>query len=87
MGTPVNPIWSNVSLASSNYAGNLLNGATGARQLNLGIVTLGNGATQAIDVIRRRARFDGAQRDLELYIEARAGNASEEDEEIEEDED
>jgi hypothetical protein len=53
VGSAVNPLWSNISLASSNYAGNLLNGATGARQLNLGIVTLGNGNTQAIDVIRR----------------------------------
>jgi RNA polymerase sigma-70 factor (ECF subfamily) len=40
---------------------------------------------KAIDAIRRRARFDGAQRDLELYIDAHAGNASEEDEEIEDD--
>src|ERR1700716_1177763 len=31
---------------------------------------------KAIDGLRRRARFDGVQRDLELYIEAHAGNAS-----------
>jgi len=37
---------------------------------------------KAIDAMRRRARFDGAQRDLELYIESHAGKASEEDEEI-----
>jgi RNA polymerase sigma-70 factor (ECF subfamily) len=40
---------------------------------------------KAIDAMRRRGRFDGAQRDLELYIEAQADNASEEDEEIEDD--
>src|SRR5580704_12554544 len=40
---------------------------------------------KAIDAMRRRARFDGAQRDLVLYIEAHAGNALEEDEEIEDD--
>jgi RNA polymerase sigma-70 factor, ECF subfamily len=39
---------------------------------------------KAIDGIRRRARFDGAQKDLELYIEARAAEAHE-DEEIEDD--
>src|SRR5271166_4201805 len=30
---------------------------------------------KAIDGMRRRARFDGAQKDLELYLEARAGEA------------
>ena len=40
---------------------------------------------KAIDAMRRRARFDGAQRDLELYIEAHAFNASEENDEIEDD--
>jgi RNA polymerase sigma-70 factor, ECF subfamily len=40
---------------------------------------------KAIDAMRRRARFDGAQRDIELYIEAHAGNASEENDEIEDD--
>src|SRR5262250_1669056 len=45
---------------------------------------------KAIDVIRRRARFDGAQRDLALYTEAhlneaRINEASLEDEEIEDD--
>ncbi len=40
---------------------------------------------KAIDAMRRRGRFDGAQRDLQFYIEAQADNASEEDEEIEDD--
>jgi RNA polymerase sigma-70 factor, ECF subfamily len=40
---------------------------------------------KAIDAIRRRARFDGAQRDLALYMEARISEAPEEREEIEDD--
>jgi RNA polymerase sigma-70 factor (ECF subfamily) len=40
---------------------------------------------KAIDAIRRRARFDGAQRDLALYMEARVSEAPEENEEIEDD--
>jgi len=40
---------------------------------------------KAIDAMRRRARFNGAQKDLELFIEAQAGNAPGEDEEIEDD--
>jgi len=39
---------------------------------------------KAIDGMRRRARFDGAQRDLALYIEARINEAPQE-EEIEDD--
>lgn len=53
LGTAVNPIWNNISLGASYYAGNLRNGATGARNLQLGIVTLGGGTTQEVDVIRR----------------------------------
>lgn len=45
--------WTNVSLGASNYAGNLRNGLTGAHKLDLGIVTIGNGSTQDVDVIRR----------------------------------
>jgi Tfp pilus assembly protein PilX len=51
--SPVNPNWMNISLGAANYAGNLRNGATGASPLNLGIVLLGNGKTQPIDMIRR----------------------------------
>src|SRR6516225_9302840 len=40
---------------------------------------------KAIDGMRRRARFDGAQRDLVAHMESRANNASLEDEEIEDD--
>jgi RNA polymerase sigma-70 factor, ECF subfamily len=40
---------------------------------------------KAIDAIRRRARFDAAQRDLALHLEARINEASHADEEIEDD--
>ncbi len=45
--------WPTISLGTADYAGNLRNGATGANQLNLGIVLLGNGTTQPVDMIRR----------------------------------
>jgi Tfp pilus assembly protein PilX len=53
IGSAVNPNWTNISLGATNYAGNLRNGKTGAKTLNLGIVTLGSGTTQAVDVLRR----------------------------------
>ena len=40
---------------------------------------------KAIDAMRRRARFDGAERDLTLYIEAHIREAPEENDEIEDD--
>jgi RNA polymerase sigma-70 factor (ECF subfamily) len=40
---------------------------------------------KAIDGMRRRARFDSAQKDLALYLEARINEAPPEDEEIEDD--
>ena len=40
---------------------------------------------KAIDTMRQRARFDAAQRDLALHLEARINEASHEDEEIEDD--
>src|SRR6516165_2525144 len=40
---------------------------------------------KAIDAIRRRARFDGAQRDLVAHMESRIDDAPLEDEEIEDD--
>ena len=40
---------------------------------------------KAIDVIRRRARFDGAQKDLVAHMESRVNDALLEDEEIEDD--
>jgi hypothetical protein len=53
IGSATNSSWPTISLGSADYAGNLRNGATGADQLNLGIVVLGNGTTQPIDMIRR----------------------------------
>ncbi|MGA2421282.1 MAG: hypothetical protein ABSG69_14480, partial [Candidatus Acidiferrum sp.] len=62
-GSGPNTNWPTISTGagSGDFAGNLRNGvgsaypqySTGALQLNLGIVTLGNGATTPIDVIRR----------------------------------
>ena len=40
---------------------------------------------KAIDAMRQRARFDAAQRNLALHLEARINEASHEDEEIEDD--
>jgi RNA polymerase sigma-70 factor (ECF subfamily) len=40
---------------------------------------------KAVDRMRRRARFDGAQRDLAAYIEARINEAPLDDHEIEDD--
>jgi hypothetical protein len=53
LGSAVDPNWLNISLGATYYAGNLRNGATGANPLNLGIVLLGNGTTQPVDMIRR----------------------------------
>ncbi len=53
LGSAVNPNWTSISLGATNYAGNLRNGATGATALNLGIVLLGSGTTQPVDLIRR----------------------------------
>jgi Tfp pilus assembly protein PilX len=53
IGSATNSNWPTISLGSADYAGNLRNGATGANQLNLGIVLLGNGTTQPVDMIRR----------------------------------
>ncbi len=53
IGSGANPVWNSVSLGATNYAGNLRSGSTGATQLNLGIVLLGGGTTQPVDLIRR----------------------------------
>ena len=53
IGSSANPNWNSISLGTTNYAGNVRNGATGAKNLNLGIVTVGGGSTQSIDIIRR----------------------------------
>ena len=46
---------------------------------------ISTGRFKAIDVIRRRARFDRSQKDLALHMEARINEASLDDEEIEDD--
>src|ERR1700732_1985771 len=59
VGTGPTGNWTNISIGSTNYAGNLRNGAngaprgTGAKKLNLAVVALGQGLTQSIDIIRR----------------------------------
>ena len=76
LGSGFNTNWPNISLGTTNYAGNLRNGqgsafpkqSTGATQLNLGLVTIGKGATQAIDLIRRPAQGEGAVITNERYF-------------------
>ena len=76
IGSAANANWGNISLGSSNYAGNLIDGkgstfpnaSTGAKQLNLGIVTIGNGTTQSIDIIRRPVAGEGANITAERYF-------------------
>src|SRR5271166_207590 len=68
IGSPVNPGWSNISLGSANYAGNLRNGATGAQTLNLAIVTIGAGSTQPTDIIRRPIAGESASITTERYF-------------------
>ncbi|HWZ98451.1 MAG TPA: hypothetical protein VN025_11890 [Candidatus Dormibacteraeota bacterium] len=60
IGSGANPVWNSVSLGSTNYAGNLRSGSTGATPLNLGIVILGNGTTQPVDLIRRPVAGESA---------------------------
>jgi hypothetical protein len=69
-----NANWITISEVDYNY--NLRNGngsacpkaSTGADQLNLGIVTIGSGATQPIDVIRRPAQAEAANITNERYF-------------------
>lgn len=71
LGSGVNPNWTNISLGASNYAGNLRNGATGATALNLGIVLLGSGTTQPVDLIRRSVANENASvTNLRYYAQA-----------------
>jgi hypothetical protein len=54
LGSPPNPNWQSISLGSGNYNGFLRGGTTAPSQkLNLGVVTVGNGITQQIDINRR----------------------------------
>ena len=76
LGSGFDTNWPNISLGTTNYAGNLRNGqgsafprqSTGASQLNLGVVTIGKGATQAIDLIRRPVAGEGATITNERYF-------------------
>jgi Tfp pilus assembly protein PilX len=66
--------WTSISIGASNYAGNLRNGAkglprgTGAKQLKLAVVTLGNGLTQSIDILRRPVQAESASVTGERYF-------------------
>jgi len=68
VGSAANSNWPTISLGSSYYAGNMRNGTTGARVLNLGIVTLGSGSTQSIDIIRRPVQGESSSVTAERYI-------------------
>jgi hypothetical protein len=78
-GSPTaNTSWPTISLgaAPADYAGNLQNGqgseakqyAGSAKQLDLGIVTIGNGTTQQIDLIRRPVSGEAANITGERYF-------------------
>src|SRR5208283_1973619 len=75
IGSGADPNWGNISLGSTNYAGNLIDGkgsawpnaSTGAKKLNLGIVTIGAGATQSVDIIRRPIAGEAANITAERY--------------------
>jgi hypothetical protein len=68
LGSAANPSWTTISLGSADYAGNLKNGATGADTLNLAIATLGAGATQPVDIIRRPIANESATISAERYF-------------------
>jgi hypothetical protein len=59
--------WTSISLGASNYAGNVRNGITGAKTLNLGIVLLGSGSTQPVDLIRRPVAGESISITAERY--------------------
>jgi hypothetical protein len=69
-----NTNWQTVS--QTDYNSNLINGqgsyfpqySTGASQLNLAVVTIGNGSTQSIDLIRRPAQGESATITNERYF-------------------
>lgn len=73
IGSGGNNSWPNISKVL--YKGNLINGqgsaapalSTGAEKLNLGIVTIGNGATQSVDLIRRSLPGESANVTGERY--------------------
>ncbi|HUL15414.1 MAG TPA: hypothetical protein VLV88_05420 [Terriglobales bacterium] len=68
IGSGANPNWPNISLGATNYAGNVRSGSTGATTLNLGIVTVGNGSTQSVDLVRRPEEGENSQITSERYF-------------------
>jgi Tfp pilus assembly protein PilX len=76
LGSPGNTSWPNISTGANYFAGNIRNGlgsssptlSTGATQLELGIVTLGSGTTQSIDVIRRPVVGESSSVTQERYF-------------------
>jgi hypothetical protein len=74
IGSGGNTNWPNISKVL--YNGNLINGqgsgaptlSTGAQKLNLGIVTIGQGTTQAIDLLRRPLSGEATNVTAERYF-------------------
>jgi Tfp pilus assembly protein PilX len=62
-GSAVNPNWNSLSL--STYNGNILNGTTGAKQLNLAIALAG---AQPVDLLRRNLPGDSAAVSAERFM-------------------
>lgn len=75
LGSSFDTNWPSISRGATNYNGNLLNGkgsafpatSTGASLLNLGIVTIGSGTTQSIDLLRRANSGEAANVTAERY--------------------
>lgn len=78
IGSSADAKWPTISTgnAPADYNSNLINGqgsaypqySTGAKQLNLGIVTIGQGTTQSIDLIRRPVSGEQATVTGERYF-------------------
>jgi len=78
LGSGADTTWPTISTGSAptDYNSNLVNGAgsaypqyaTGAKQLNLGIVTIGAGTTQSIDLLRRANSGEAANITGERYF-------------------
>jgi hypothetical protein len=68
--------WPNISMGAANYNGNLQNGkgsnapqyAGSSKQLDLGIVTIGSGTTQEIDLLRRPISGEASKVTAERYF-------------------
>ncbi|HYA63414.1 MAG TPA: PilX N-terminal domain-containing pilus assembly protein, partial [Candidatus Sulfotelmatobacter sp.] len=78
LGSSADTNWPTISTgnAPADYNSNLINGqgsaypqySTGAKQLNLGIVTMGSGTTQSIDLIRRSVSGESSNVTGERYF-------------------